>query len=217
MPHTRDYRGVIPRARSLAPPDKESFMTPSILNKDAISALLLSACGAASETPAPKAGSTTAATAAPAAKATDAPQKAEAQPTKAPAPAATKAPVKPAESAKTSEGKPAAAGSLVDRMTAAGKAKSYEATMIMRVSGDVIELPVPGSSDTPLIEMTQIKYEDDSETVMRGLFAAMFGSESSVTMRTVGGKTYVRGPAPLLGAPDDGWYVLENEQVGASN
>jgi hypothetical protein len=196
-------------------------MIPSLLNKNAItvlaaSALLLSACGAAAEkaTPAPAAKATDAPKAAPAPTSTVAPKTSEAQQPKAnPAPTKAPAPTKTAEPVKTADGGGEAAGSLFDRVTAAKDAASYEASMTMQVKGDVIELPARGSGDAPLIEMAQIKYKDDSETVMRGLFAAMFGAENGVTLRTVGGKTYVRGPAPLLGAPDDAWYELEGDQA----
>jgi hypothetical protein len=203
-------------------------MTRAIYHKYAIAAsvacaLILSACGsAATETAKPTdvAKAPAAEAAKPVAAATKAASKDDgkaAKPTKATAP--TRA---AAESQKASPTQAAAAGAkpsgaLRDRIAAANKAESYEATLKIIVKGDVIEMPLPTDGETPLVEMTQTKYKNDMESTISGVIAAFMGAEKGMRIRKVAGKSYVFGPVALMGAPTAEWYQITDEQAGTFN
>jgi len=71
----------------------------------------------------------------------------------------------------------------------------------------------PVASADGMIEIISLKGEvagKNSRMVLSGLFAAMLSGDpkKGTEFLTVNGKSYIRGPAPLLGAPDDAWYEL---------
>jgi len=55
---------------------------------------------------------------------------------------------------------------------------------------------------------------DNSRIVLSGFFAALLSGdpERGTEFLTADGKSYIRGPAPLFGAPDDAWYELPPDQ-----
>jgi hypothetical protein len=57
---------------------------------------------------------------------------------------------------------------------------------------------------------------DDNELIQSGLLGAMFSDDpsSSMIFRTVDGQRYLRGPQPILGAPEDAWYIQPTDGGG---
>lgn len=155
-------------------------------------ALALAGCGGAASAPTP----------APTATAT---------PTATPAPTATATAI-PASPAATSE--PAAgdgSGPLIaaamDRTRAAG---SYRLALTMRGTGPAGVGSGAAGGPVPMIDARGEVAGDASRVTLAGVFGALLGADpaAGLEMISAGGASYVRGPAPLLGALEDAWYVL---------
>jgi hypothetical protein len=60
---------------------------------------------------------------------------------------------------------------------------------------------------------------EDSSIRLRGLFGQLLGADPAqgLELITVGGKSYVRGPVPLLGAPQAAWYALPEDGSSPAN
>ncbi len=95
-----------------------------------------------------------------------------------------------------------------DKMT---QAKSMRFNMEMTMKGDLGALPgmtQPGQ-DLPMMSIVGETNGKDSHLVMKGLIAVFLTNDptKSLEFMTVGGKSYVHGPMPMFGAPEDKWYV----------
>ncbi len=55
----------------------------------------------------------------------------------------------------------------------------------------------------------------DTHSTVKGMMAVIFTGDpaKSIELAQVGGKTYVHGPLPLLGAKEDRWYALQPDQT----
>ncbi len=164
---------------------------------------LLAACGgnatpASTPTRAPEATATTAPTATPVPTATP-------EPSPTPKVVATQA----AETPKRTDGTGISA-----RMTAFDKATSFKSVMTMTMTGDALGLPVKADPNLPVMSFEVTKSGDNSRILFGGVLAGFMGSEEGVEYLVVDGKTYVKGPAMLLGAPEAKWYLVPEERVG---
>jgi hypothetical protein len=193
-------------------PEGES-MKPTIRTA-LLAALLagaLAACGgspAASEpTAAPAAGSTE--SSAPAAEGVAKPR-----PTAVPAPTA-----KP-----TATPEPDVSVSLADAVANAKNVKTYRMEMEMSSKGLLDAMAQAGggagspAADAPLMSMTGEFDNGNAHFTMKGMFVAFMGMdpEQGLEMLTVDGKSYVHGPAPMMGATEAAWYAAEQGQASAA-
>ncbi len=62
-----------------------------------------------------------------------------------------------------------------------------------------------------LFDMSGAMAGKDSHLVFKGMLAALFGADPAkgIEIMSAGGKTYIRGPMPMFGIPDNDWYVSE--------
>jgi hypothetical protein len=63
------------------------------------------------------------------------------------------------------------------------------------------------------MELTSQFDGDNSSTKFGGLLSKMLGAEGSVEYLLLDGKTYIKGPAALLGALEAKWYVVPAERA----
>jgi hypothetical protein len=137
-------------------------------------------------------------------------------PTATPAPPTATATLVMAEPKPTS----AAAGAIMEAMSKGKTAKSYRIDMSMSMKGDFGQLTA-GSAKNQEVSLFSMSGEingDDSHLIMKGIVGAMFSGDPSkgVEMTSLAGKSYVRGPAPLLGAKDNRWYVLNASDAAST-
>ncbi len=101
-------------------------------------------------------------------------------------------------------------------LLAATKADSYRIEFLFKAKGPTSD-GAPVASPDGTIEVLSMKGEvagKNSRLEIGGFFAVLLSGdpEKSVQFLTVDGKSYIRGPAPLFGAPDDAWYELPADQ-----
>lgn len=167
-------------------------------------ALLLAACGgqpAAAPTPAPTAPPTN----------TPAPTNTPIPPTATPLPPTpTPAPASPAASG--------AGQTEVEQAIAAGiervrDASAYRVKLEMTASGAFMGAAGGTGAGTQLIAIEGDVVGANSHLTLRGLFSALLGADplQGLELISVDGTSYVRGPAPLLGATEDRWYELPDD------
>lgn len=101
-------------------------------------------------------------------------------------------------------------------LIAATSADTYRIEFSVKAKGEMgAEAPV--ASADGMVEIINVKGEvagDNSRTEVSGFFAALLSGDpgKGTEFLTVDGKSYIRGPAPLFGAPDDAWYELPPDQ-----
>jgi hypothetical protein len=117
---------------------------------------------------------------------------------------------------------PAAASADVIQsgLLAATKADSYRIEFSFRTTGPTGG-GAPVASPDGMVEVITMKGEvagKNSRVEIGGFFAVLLSGdpEKSVQFLTVDGKSYIRGPAPLFGAPDDAWYELPADQASSA-
>ncbi len=106
---------------------------------------------------------------------------------------------------------PRVPGPIQDAWDKSTQAKSMRFIVEMTMKGDLGTMPgmTTPMQEFPLMSMSGETSGKDSHLIMKG-FIAMFltgDPTKSLEMMTVGGKSYVHGPMPLFGAPEDKWYV----------
>lgn len=71
--------------------------------------------------------------------------------------------------------------------------------------------PPPANQEVTMISMEGEVNAGNSHFKLQGLFAAFLGvdPDKSIEVITVGDKSYIHGPIPLLGAAEDKWYQLD--------
>ncbi len=115
----------------------------------------------------------------------------------------------------------ASSAAISAAMDKARIASSYRLTMDMSMKGDLGAMaPSAGSNaELSMLNMTSEVSGKDSHFVLKGFAAMIFTGDASkgMEMTQAGGKSYVHGPLPLLGAKDTRWYVLPAQATGASN
>jgi hypothetical protein len=134
-------------------------------------------------------------------------------------PTATQAPT-----ASPSGGTTSTAGSFGTALDKVKGATAYRVDMQVTASGNfglsAGETPAPNSTPAPANqEMTMVSLQgevsgQDSHFSLQGIFAAFLGADPSkpIEVITAGGKSYIHGPATLLGANEDKWYELPAEE-----
>jgi hypothetical protein len=96
-------------------------------------------------------------------------------------------------------------------------AESYRIEMSMTGSGQPFAALSGGDADTEvtLMAITGEYSRQHAAFTMSGLTTALLGGgQGDVQVITAEGKTYIRGPALLLGALEERWYILPDEQAG---
>ncbi len=121
-----------------------------------------------------------------------------------------------------SEAKPtsAAAGAISTAMSKAKTVKSFRLEMGMSMKGDLGQLTAGGSKnqEISLFSMSGEINGNDSHLTMKGVVGAMLSGDPSkgIEIIDLDGKSYVRGPVPLLGAKDNRWYVLAATEAAST-
>ncbi len=103
-------------------------------------------------------------------------------------------------------------------MTAWSKAQNVTAYRIefdWTVKGNLGDMP-PGwdaSKGLPLFGIAGAVNGKDSQMSFKGILAILFTGDptKSVEFLTIGDKTYIRGPMPMMGAPEDKWYISSGQ------
>ncbi len=132
-------------------------------------------------------------------------------PTPTPRPTATPRPT-PTPVPPTQPPTPASTDVIQSGLIATADADTYRIELSFKTKGAMGE-GAPAASADGMIEIINLKGEvagDNSRIVLSGFFAALLSGdpEKGTEFLTVDGTSYIRGPAPLFGAPDDAWYEL---------
>ncbi len=96
-------------------------------------------------------------------------------------------------------------------------AASYQIEMTMTGAGQPFAALSGGEADAEvtLMALTGQYNQPNAAFTMSGLVAALVGgSQDGAQVIAADGKTYLRGPAPLLGALEERWYILPEAQAG---
>lgn len=95
----------------------------------------------------------------------------------------------------------------------------YRMDMDMRATG-ALATGLGGSTagtsqDLPVLALTAAVNGKDAHFTMKGLFSSFTGADQNtgVEIITVGGKIYLHGPLPTLGANENKWYVTSDSQT----
>ncbi len=138
-------------------------------------------------------------------------------PTPTPQPTATPRPT-PTPLPPTQPPATASADVIQDGLLAASKADSYRIEFSFKTrEGE----GAPIASPDGMIEVISMKGEvagKNSRVEVGGLFATLLSGnpEKGTEFLTVDGTSYIRGPAPLFGAPEDAWYELPAGQASSA-
>lgn len=95
-------------------------------------------------------------------------------------------------------------------------AESYQIEMVMTGSGQPFTVLSGDDQDTEvtLMAITGQHSRQNAAFTMSGLATVLLGGgHDDVQVIAADGKTYLRGPAPLLGAIEERWYILPDEQA----
>ncbi|MEN9933535.1 MAG: hypothetical protein RLZZ387_114 [Chloroflexota bacterium] len=104
-----------------------------------------------------------------------------------------------------------AAAAITAGLEQVKQADTYRVSMAMSASGNAVQgQAAGGSGPVQLIAVEGDVAGEDSRLRLSGLFSAFMGADptTGLEMISVGGTSYVRGPAPLLGAAEAAWYEL---------
>lgn len=176
--------------------------------------LTLAACGNPA-TPAPlpaPAQATTVAPAQPAATAVPVPTATPVPPTATPVPP-TATPLPPTATAIPPTATAQPAGGLDSVLAGMSKLNvPHRFTMTMDMSG------LPGVGAVNVMDVKGEGQGANSRIALSGLTFSMFsGNDKPVEMVNVDGKTFVKGPMLLMGAPEAKWYVLSGTQQSTAD
>ncbi|MDW8215225.1 MAG: hypothetical protein RMJ55_16855 [Roseiflexaceae bacterium] len=150
------------------------------------------------------------------------------QPTPTPRPTDTPQPT-PTTAAPTQPPASASADVIRSGLLSATKADTYRIEFSIKVRGPVGDEILAGAMPSPspdgMVEFLSMKAEaagENARVETGGVVPALLLSgdpQKSIQWIYVNGKTYVRGPAPFLGATEDAWYQFpaEWESPEASN
>jgi hypothetical protein len=72
--------------------------------------------------------------------------------------------------------------------------------------------------EVSLIDVAGKHRGKDTQLTVKGAFLTFFGFDPGKSLEVIeaGGKTYIHGPAPMLGATENKWYVLDQSMSGQS-
>ena len=105
-------------------------------------------------------------------------------------------------------------GPIPDAWDKTSNAKSQRFEMNMTLAGDIWNLPgATGSKiEFSFVNLGGEFQGRDSHFLMKGYVAdLLIPTDNGIEMVTRGDDVYLHGPVPLLGAPDDKWYVERAE------
>jgi hypothetical protein len=103
-----------------------------------------------------------------------------------------------------------AADAIAAAVARTGAVGMYRSRVTMRGSG---LLGAASASPTDLIVVDGSFAGAEYEYTLSGFLSAFLGaSEGGLQIIRAGGETYVRGPLPMLAAPEDAWYRLPPAQ-----
>lgn len=107
------------------------------------------------------------------------------------------------------------AGPIVTARNKTQAAATYRIEFQMTVTGNLPDLPPAwqAAQGAPIISVTAAISGKDSHIKLQGLFTMLVTGDPTKPLEilTVGGKTYLHGPLPLLGAPENKWYISSGQ------
>lgn len=128
-------------------------------------------------------------------------------------------PTRPAEPAMTDTPQPPPDNTLQAAILKTIGAASYQVEMAMTGSGQpfaALSEDDPGA-EVMLMAISGQHSRQNAAFTLSGLAAVLLGGgQDGVQVIAADGKTYLRGPAPLLGAIEERWYILPEEQASAA-
>lgn len=108
----------------------------------------------------------------------------------------------------------AAAGAIQKAFDQSAAAKSYRLELEMTAQGDFALVPglTNPNQALPMFGMSGEVNGKDNHFVFKGWLSTFLGGDMTkgFEIMRVGDKTFVKGPLPMLGAPDDKWYVADS-------
>jgi hypothetical protein len=102
-------------------------------------------------------------------------------------------------------------------------APSYQLELTMSASGMPPEAAalfgtVAPGQDMSLVDVAAKHRGKDTQVTIKGALLSFFGFDPGKSLEVIDavGKTYIHGPAPMLGATENKWYVLDQPSGGQS-
>ena len=110
-----------------------------------------------------------------------------------------------------------ASSAILPALDKSQKVNVYRMQMDVSAKG-VISGTTNAAQEISLINMTGEVNNKDVHITMKGMVALLFTGDvnAAFEMMSVGGKEYVKGPMPLLGAKENKWYILSNAGATSS-
>jgi hypothetical protein len=112
-------------------------------------------------------------------------------------------------------------GPLMTAWSKTQKATTYRIEFQIAMSGNLPDLPPAWqlAQGMPVLGLTAAVNGKDAHMKMQGLLAMLLTGNpaQALEIMTIGGKIYLRGPAPMLGAPEAKWYVLTGQSNFSMN
>lgn len=108
----------------------------------------------------------------------------------------------------------AAAGAIQKAFDQSAAAKSYRLELEMTAQGDFGIVPglTNPNQALPMFGMSGEVNGKDNHFVFKGWLSAFLGGDMTkgFEIMRAGDKTFVKGPLPMFGAPEDKWYVADS-------
>jgi hypothetical protein len=114
------------------------------------------------------------------------------------------------------------AGVLKSALAKTAATTVYRLDMDMKMKGALLNgvggAAAGANQEISLLAMTGEINGKDAHITMKGYFSTMVGVDQNkgLELMTVGGKTYIHGPVPMMGAKEDKWYVMTTSQSTGS-
>ncbi|MCI0476842.1 MAG: hypothetical protein L0Y55_11385, partial [Anaerolineales bacterium] len=112
-------------------------------------------------------------------------------------------------------------GPIMIAWSKAQNVTAYRIEFDWTIKGNLSDIPAnwQTAQGVPLFSIAGAINGKDSQIALKGILAMLFtgGPTKSVEFLTLGDKTYLRGPAPMMGAPDDKWYVSTGQGKFSTN
>lgn len=106
-------------------------------------------------------------------------------------------------------------GPVLTSWSKAQNVTAYRIEFDWTVKGNLPDIPAnwQTAQGIPLFGIAGAVSGKDSQMKFKGLLAVILTGDptKSIEILTVGGKTYLRGPAPMFGAPEDKWYAATGQ------
>ena len=107
------------------------------------------------------------------------------------------------------------AGAIQKAWDKSQTATAYRMEFDVSASGNLRNLPglMNSNQETALFTMSGAVSGKDTQMVLKGWLSMFLGGDANkgFEIMSVGNKTYIRGPAAMFGAPENKWYVANDQ------